>query len=73
MFGTVLNTSFFYMFNETLPRNAFLLGVQYLAFEAFPIIFMEGHGFSMQMTGLTFLGIGFGFLLGVATTPYWNE
>jgi len=54
-------------------RNAFVLGVQYLAFEAFPIIFMENHGFSMQMTGLTFLGIGIGFLIGLATTPYWDE
>jgi type III secretory pathway component EscT len=65
--------SFFFALNGALPRNAFLLGLQYLAFEAFPIIFMEKHGFSMQMTGLTFLGIAIGFLLGVATTPYWNE
>jgi hypothetical protein len=34
---------------------------------------MEKHGFSMQMTGLTFLGIGMGFFIGLATTPYWNK
>ncbi|KAH9985041.1 MFS general substrate transporter [Russula compacta] len=53
--------------------TAFALGLQYLAFEAFPIIFMKVHGFSMQMTGLSFLGIGIGFLIGFATIPYWNE
>jgi len=53
--------------------NAFLLGIQYLAFEVFPIIFMGKHGFSQQSTGLTFLGIAIGFLIGFATTPYWNE
>ena len=73
MFGTVLNISFSSVVQGRLLRNAFILGVQYLAFEAFPIIFMEKHGFSMQMTGLTFLGIGIGFLIGLATTPYWNE
>ncbi|KAH9979930.1 major facilitator superfamily domain-containing protein [Lactifluus volemus] len=52
--------------------NAFILGIQYLAFEAFPIIFMEKHGFNLQMTGLTFLGIAIGFFIGLATTPYWN-
>jgi hypothetical protein len=73
MFGTMFNTHLLSVVNKTLPRNAFLLGLQYLAFEAFPIIFMEKHGFSLQTTGLTFLGIAIGFLLGVATTPYWNE
>jgi hypothetical protein len=34
---------------------------------------MEKHGFSLQMTGLTFLGIGIGFFIGLGTTPYWNE
>ena len=72
MFGTVLNILLSFRRSQKPLRNAFVLGVQYLAFEAFPIIFMENHGFSMQMTGLTFLGIGIGFLIGLATTPYWN-
>ena len=41
-------------------RTALLLGILYLAFQAFPIIFEQVHGFDMQMTGLTFLGIGIG-------------
>ncbi|KAI0301206.1 MFS general substrate transporter [Multifurca ochricompacta] len=53
--------------------NALVLGIQYLAFEAFPIIFIEKHGFNLQMTGMTFLGIGIGLLLGLATMPYWNR
>ncbi|KAA1469729.1 MFS general substrate transporter [Dentipellis sp. KUC8613] len=50
-----------------------ILGILYLAFQAFPIIFERGHGFNMQMTGLTFLGIGIGELLGLLTQPLWNR
>ncbi|KAF8486247.1 MFS general substrate transporter [Russula ochroleuca] len=52
---------------------ALILGILYLTFEVFPIIFTEKHNFNMQMTGLTFLGIAFGNLIGLATTPYWNR
>lgn len=52
---------------------ALILGILYLAFRAFPIIFMEKHHFNMQMTGVTFLGIALGNLIGLATTPYWNR
>ncbi|TFK64862.1 MFS general substrate transporter [Pluteus cervinus] len=53
--------------------TALVLGILYLAFQAFPIIFQEGHHFSIQSTGMTFLGIGFGMLLAIATQPYWNR
>ncbi|KAG2111482.1 major facilitator superfamily domain-containing protein [Suillus clintonianus] len=33
--------------------NALVLGILYLAFQAFPIIFEDVHGFNMQTTGLT--------------------
>ena len=33
---------------------------------------MKKHGFNLQMTGLTFLGIAIGFFIGLAMTPYWN-
>lgn len=52
--------------------NALILGILYLAFQAFPIIFEEGHGFSVQMTGLTFLGIGVGMFIALLTQPFWN-
>ena len=54
-------------------RNALILGVLYLAFQAFPIIFEGVHGFDMQMTGLTFIGIGLGMLSAVFTQPFWNR
>jgi hypothetical protein len=50
-----------------------ILGILYLTFQAFPIIFKEKHGFNLQSTGLTFLGIGTGMLLGLCTMPYWNR
>ncbi|KAI0322373.1 MFS general substrate transporter [Amylostereum chailletii] len=53
--------------------NALILGILYLAFQAFPIIFKEGHHFSVQATGLTFLGILIGMLLGLSSQPYWNR
>ena len=53
--------------------SALVLGILYLAFQSFPIIFMEVHGFNIQDTGLTFLGIGLGMFLGLATQPLWNR
>ncbi|TFY74495.1 hypothetical protein EWM64_g9517, partial [Hericium alpestre] len=53
--------------------TSLILGILYLAFQAFPIIFEQGHGFNVQMTGLTFLGIGLGMAMGLATQPYWNR
>ncbi|KAH9172062.1 MFS general substrate transporter, partial [Lactarius sanguifluus] len=52
---------------------SFVLGLLFLTYEAFPIIFTEKHHFSMQMTGLTFIGPGVGVFIGLATTPYWNR
>ncbi|KAI0319040.1 MFS transporter [Amylostereum chailletii] len=53
--------------------NALILGILYLLFQAFPIVFGEVHGFAMEMVGLSFLGIAIGMLLGLATQPLWNE
>lgn len=52
--------------------TALLLGILYLALEAFPIIFGR-HGFDMQQTGLTFLGIGLGQTLAFLTQPLWTK
>lgn len=54
-------------------RSALILGILYLTFQAFPIIFENGHGFNMQSAGLTFLGIGFGMVLAISTQPLWNR
>ncbi|KAI9063366.1 MFS general substrate transporter [Trametes sanguinea] len=53
--------------------SALLLGILYLAFQAFPIIFEEVHGFNVQDTGLSFLGIGIGMVVALCTQPYWNS
>lgn len=53
--------------------NALLLGILYLAFQAFPVIFEGIHNFDDQMTGLTFLGVGIGMLCAISTQPFWNR
>ncbi|CEH13272.1 Synaptic vesicle transporter SVOP and related transporters (major facilitator superfamily) [Ceraceosorus bombacis] len=50
--------------------TALLLGILYLFFEAFPIVF-GAHGFNLWQTGLSFLGLAVGLLLGAFTMPYW--
>ncbi len=50
--------------------SALLLGILYLFFVAFPIVF-ERHGFNLQEIGLSFLGIGIGMILAVLSMPYW--
>ncbi|KAI9451097.1 MFS general substrate transporter [Russula earlei] len=53
--------------------DSLILGILYLTFQAFPIVFEEKHGFNLQSTGLTFLGIATGMLVGLCTMPYWNR
>ncbi|KAK7444059.1 hypothetical protein VKT23_015456 [Stygiomarasmius scandens] len=53
--------------------TSLILGILYLAFQAFPVIFTLGHGFNMQETGMTFLGIGLGMLIALSTQGYWNK
>lgn len=49
--------------------SALLLGILYLFFGAFPLIFMNNHNFTLSQTGLTFLGILIGLIIGVACDP----
>ncbi|GJE92265.1 MFS general substrate transporter [Phanerochaete sordida] len=51
---------------------ALILGIQYLTFQAFPIIFEDGHHFNVQSTGMSFIGMGLGLLLGLACQPIIN-
>ncbi|KAJ3561103.1 hypothetical protein NP233_g10402 [Leucocoprinus birnbaumii] len=50
-----------------------VMGILYLSFQVYPIIFEQQHGFNLQETGLGFLGIGVGLLMGLATQPLWNR
>jgi len=53
--------------------SAILLGILYLFFGAFPIVFQGNHGFTLSQTGLTFLGILIGMILGGCTDPFWHK
>ncbi|KAF9034818.1 MFS general substrate transporter [Panaeolus papilionaceus] len=53
--------------------SALVLGILYLTFQAFPIIFGGVHHFNMQTTGLSFAGIGVGMGIGICTQAYWNN
>ncbi|KAI9894410.1 MAG: hypothetical protein M1814_003167 [Vezdaea aestivalis] len=53
--------------------SAILLGVLYLFFGAFALIFETNHGFEQYQVGLSFLGLFVGMLLGVATDPIWHR
>lgn len=41
-----------------------MLGVLYLFFGAFPLVFETNHGFTLSQVGLTFLGLFVGMIMG---------
>jgi len=42
-----------------------IYGILYLCFVAYPIVFTEERGWSVGMTGLSFVGIGIGSMIGI--------
>jgi predicted MFS family arabinose efflux permease len=54
--------------------TAVLLGIMYMFFSAFAIIYgADGYGFDQQSVGITFLGIGIGIVIGTAAHPIWQR
>ena len=53
--------------------SALLLGVLYLFFGAFEIVFTDNHGFQLWQVGLTFVGLLTGMLAGILTDPIWHK
>ncbi|ORY28299.1 major facilitator superfamily domain-containing protein [Naematelia encephala] len=53
--------------------SAIILGVLYIFFGGVPYIFRTQHGFSLQQTGLAFLGIGFGQVCAVSSQTFFNR
>ncbi|KAK2591490.1 hypothetical protein QQS21_010810 [Conoideocrella luteorostrata] len=53
--------------------SALLLGILYLFFGAFPLVFGTNHGFNGWQIGLSFMGIFAGMAIGVATDPLWHN
>ncbi|OGE54339.1 hypothetical protein PENARI_c006G02618 [Penicillium arizonense] len=52
---------------------ALLHGILYLFFDAFPLVFVNNHGFNLWQVGLSFLGIGIGMILAIFMNPVWNN
>ncbi|KAG6001298.1 hypothetical protein E4U21_004512 [Claviceps maximensis] len=53
--------------------SAILLGILYLFFGAFPLVFGVNHGFNAWQVGLSFIGILVGMVLGIMTDPLWHR
>ncbi|KAF5392900.1 hypothetical protein D9757_000851 [Collybiopsis confluens] len=53
--------------------TALMFGILYLTFQAFPVIFGQGHHFNVQEVGLSFLGTAIGMVASALTQPYFNR
>ncbi|KAG4415694.1 hypothetical protein IFR04_011151, partial [Cadophora malorum] len=53
-------------------HSAVLLGILYLFFGAFPLVFATNHGLNLWQIGLTFLSMAIGIICGICTTPIWQ-
>ncbi|KAF2117270.1 benomyl/methotrexate resistance protein [Lophiotrema nucula] len=53
--------------------SAILLGILYLFFGAFALVFQHNHGFNSAQLGLSFLGLLVGMLIGIASDPVWKR
>jgi hypothetical protein len=53
--------------------SAILLGIIYLFFGAFPLVFGKNHGFQQYQVGLTFLGLFVGMLTGIGSNGIWER
>ncbi|CAG8927463.1 unnamed protein product [Penicillium salamii] len=51
--------------------SALLLGILYLFFGAFPLVFQTQYGMNLWQIGLTFLGIIIGMIVAALSTPVW--
>ncbi|CAN6649754.1 probable drug/proton antiporter Yhk8p [Trichomonascus vanleenenianus] len=51
----------------------FTLAIVYFFFVAFPIVFEDVYGFTVQYVGLSFLGYTIGMLLSSASYPLWEK
>jgi hypothetical protein len=53
--------------------TAVLLGLLYLFFGAFPLIFTTNHGFNLWQIGLTFMGLLVAMIVACLSTPFWTK
>ncbi|GAB0138189.1 hypothetical protein EsDP_00006431 [Epichloe bromicola] len=52
---------------------AFVFGILYLDFTAYPYVFQQTRYWDAGISGLTFLGIGIGMAIATAASPYINR
>lgn len=50
-----------------------IYGLLYMFFFAYPVVYMEGKGWSASKTGLMFIPIGVGVILASAVSPLFNK
>ena len=48
-------------------------GLLYMFFFAFPIVYMQGKGWSASKTGIMFIPMGVGVLISTAAAPFFNK
>lgn len=53
--------------------SAILLGILYLFFGAFNLVFVQVYGFELWQVGMSFLGITVGMLVAVGQDPLWRR
>lgn len=53
--------------------SSILLGILYLFFGAFSLVFSQNHGFSVWQVGLSFLGIFCGMVAGVSSDTLFHR
>jgi hypothetical protein len=69
VYGCLVCTAHYHFASATLI--ALLCGMQYLLFEAYPIVFQEGHGFNAGIAGLMFLPLLVGAVLGCISVRFF--
>lgn len=73
-FPPVIQERFFPKFSLlTSYLQAFIYGLLYLFFTTIPSVFTKTYGFSVGLSGLAYLGIGFGFFGGLAMIAFTND
>jgi len=53
--------------------SAILLGIIYLFFGVYPLVFGKNHDFTLSQTGLAFLGLLIGIVIGVLSDLLWKK
>ena len=53
--------------------SAILLGILYLFFGAFQLVYSNVYGFSLWQIGCSFLGLLVGMIVAVLTDPFWRR